>query len=71
MLTAPKLIYVAKGLSMGGYHHDDVMQFSTVVSPKPCLSVEVSSLPTCQLNLQVPAGPSVDKNPKSSYVAYS
>ena len=33
MWTAPKLTYVAKGLSTGGNHHNDVTQFSTLVSP--------------------------------------
>ena len=29
--TAPKLPYVAKGLKYGLYHHDDVMQISTLI----------------------------------------
>ena len=37
--TVPKLIYIVKGLSTGGYYHDDVMPFSSVVLPKLCLSV--------------------------------
>ena len=33
-------------LSMGGNYHDDVMQFSTVVSPKSCWSVGVPNVQT-------------------------
>ena len=47
MQTSLKLIYVAKGLSTGGNDPDNVMQFSTVVLPNPCLTIEVSNLQTC------------------------
>ena len=40
--TAPELFYVAKGLKYGWYHHDDVMQYSMLVLPKPWLSEGVS-----------------------------
>ena len=44
--TALKLLYVAKGLKYRWYHRYDVMQFSTLVLPKPCWSVGVSNLQT-------------------------
>ena len=44
MQTALKLLYVAKGLNYGWYHHDDVIRFSTVVLPKSCWSEGVSNL---------------------------
>ena len=34
--TAPKLLYVAKGLKYVWYYHDDVMRFRTLILPKPC-----------------------------------
>ena len=34
--TAPKLLYVAKGLKYGWKHHDDVMLISTLNLPNPC-----------------------------------
>ena len=35
--TAPKLLYMAKGLKYGWYHHDDVMQISTLNFAKTLL----------------------------------
>ena len=43
---ALKLLYVAKGLKYGWYHRHDVIQFSTLVLPKPYWSVGVSNLQT-------------------------
>ena len=40
--TAPKLLYVAKGLKYVWYRHDDVMQISTLNLSKPCWSEGVS-----------------------------
>ena len=42
MQTAPKLLYVAKGLIC-----DDVIRFSMVVLPKPCWDVGVSNVQIC------------------------